>query len=948
MIFRSIGIWLCGWIYPIIPRIYAIFYSLSSAKFFNDEDSILDELSSNIYVLVSVVMLFIFSATFLSAIINPDIINDKKKGIGAMLKRAFIGIILIILIPFCFDEAYKIQNSVIDNHLVEKILVGIDYSDADTTTPGGNGGQVIAGTLLGSVLYPREDGIEVADDIGDLYSDMITKDIDNIDEFGDYINIAPAGNTTYKTAFEFQGLVAIIAGVGACYILLLFAMDMAVRLFTLAFYELTAPISVVAYMAIGDDQLKRWLSAVGKTLVDVYVRIAAMAFYIFLLSRLNSFLEGAEFQSVEWVGLLRVLLVIGMLIFVKKVPDLINSAFGFKIESKGGIGGRLGSMALAGGIAKKAWDKTKGALGRVATAPAALAGAGIGYGLGKLWNGTKNGKFQGLKNTKVGNALGHAGAYVGGGVKGAKKYHENSDYSKRAAANRELQRKQKAGENFRNMVNGSSEDEKALIDDEGNVMNKRGIATQNALKDSLKNDKNIDKNQRAATEGLMSAKSEQAAIEQMMKSREDIASALTAARDRSGMNQTQRDKLQELTRKFKSGGISNADFMNNLKELAKDGTLTGEDVKGIAGNLDKMNNTMNNTNVKVVDENGHVVGEKLMKDVITSEKGGFDRLKLTELKDKAADRVESAKSKYDKQVEVASESQKEAMERYVKTSEAADKRATWERMTYANVEEARAGGYSDDAKGTVYKTEMESYISSISSSGGSSGTGGSSGSSGSSSGGSSSGSSGSSSGGSSSGSSSGSSGSSSGGSSSGSSSGGSSSSSSSQDYSDDDIMDMMANAQIADAEARQIQQNATQQSDETGDFYDDIFDAQRGDDSTQVEDNSSPLFHNEEYEKIVNAAKNGTTSGTSGSSTYDVKQTENGTEITFHTVQGNDNTIIVDDQGHQIGNVDPDGKVTMIPNTDGTPRQQNNSSSNPLADSDDPFHDMMDIFDDEE
>ena len=942
MVLRSIGMWFCSWIYPIIPRLYAIFYSLSSATFFNDEDSILDELSSNIYVLVSVVMLFIFSATFLSAIINPDIINDKKKGIGAMLKRAFIGIILIILIPFCFDEAYKIQNSVIENHLVEKILVGIDYSDADTTTPGGNGGQVIAGTLIGSVLYPKEDGIEVTDDIGDLYSDMITKDIDNIDEFSDYINIAPAGNSSYKYAFEFQGLVAIIAGVGACYILLLFAMDMAVRLFTLAFYELTAPISVVAYMAVGDDQLKRWLKAVGTTLVDVYVRIAAMAFYIFLLSRLSSFLEGAEFENVEWIGLLRVLLVIGMLIFVKKVPDLINNAFGFKIESKGGIGGRLGSMALAGGIAKKAWDKTKGALGRVATAPAALAGAGIGYGLGKLWNGTKNGKFQGLKNTKVGNALGHAGAYVGGGVKGAKKYHENSDYSKRAAANRELQRKQKAGEDFRNMVHGYSEDGNALIDDEGNVMNKRGIATQNALKDSLKNDNNIDKNQRAATEGLMSAKSEQAAIEQMMKSREDIASALTAARDRSGMNQAQRDKLQELTRKFKSGGISNAKFMDDLKEMAKDGTLTSEDVKGIAGNLDKMNNTK----VKVVDENGHVVGEKLMSEVITSEKGGFDRLKLTELKDKAADRVESAKSKYDKQVEVASESQKAAMERYIKTSEAADKRATWERMTYANVEEAREGGYSDDAKGTAYKTEMENYIDLLTSSGnggsnGSSGNGGSGGSSGN---GGSSGSSGSSSGGSSSGSS----GSNSGGSSSGSSSGGSSSSSSSQDYSDDDIMDMMANAQIADAEARQIQQNATQQSDETGDFYNDIFDAQRGDDSTQVEDNSSPLFHNEEYEKIVNAAKNGTTSGTSGSSTYDVKQTENGTEITFHTVQGNDNTIIVDDQGRQIGNVDPDGKVTMIPNTDGTPRQQNNSSSNPLADSDDPFHDMMDIFDDEE
>ena len=945
MIFRSIGIWLCGWIYPIIPRLYAIFYSLSSAKFFNDEDSILDELSSNIYVLVSVVMLFIFSATFLSAIINPDIINDKKKGIGAMLKRAFVGIILIILIPFCFDEAYKIQNSVIENHLVEKILVGIDYSDADTTTPGGNGGQVVAGTLLGSVLYPREDGIEVTDDIGDLYSDMITKDIDNIDEFGDYINIAPAGNSKYKTAFEFQGLVAIIAGIGACYILLLFAMDMAVRLFTLAFYELTAPISVVAYMAVGDDQLKRWLNAVGATLIDVYIRIAAMSFYIFLLSRLNSFLEGAEFQSVEWVGLLRVLLIIGMLIFVKKVPDLINGAFGTKLKTQGGIGGRLGQMALAGGIAKKAWDKTKSALGRAALAPAALAGAGIGYGANKLWNGNETGKFKGLKNTKVGNAIGHAGAYVGGGLKGAKKYHDNSQYVK----DKKAEKAAAVHDNFRKKLNTTAGGTDEIMNKYGQIADGRGEEAHDAIRKQVKGDNVLSNKQAQKTQELMDAKSYNASLDQIKGSKTKITEKLQEEAN-GAKSDAARRRIQDLETDFNAGNLSADEFAQNIKQMVKDKVIAASTGKVITTNLDKITNTIDN-NKELFAEHG-----------VNFEKDG--KLKVNATKNAIADAerlVAEAQSSYDEVLNSASAEAKATMKEYISTSDRIDKKVKYERSHKkegSTREQYHTDEIYNEREGQIGTTSSSSSGGSSGGSSGSSSTGGSSGgSSGSSStGGSSGGSSGSSSSGGSSGSSSGSSstggnsGSSSGSSSTGGSSG-SSSSSSSQDYSDQDIMDMMSNAQIADAENTKIQQ----QTDATGDFYQDVFDAQYADSTSNDSQNGGTqssvddqLFRNDDYAKIVNNVKNGTTSGTYGSSTYDAKQTENGTEITFHTIQGNDSTIIVDDQGFQTGNVDSDGKVTMIPNADGTPRKPNRSSDDTHNSSGNEWQDMMDLYDDED
>lgn len=732
---RSFCMDICEAIYKSIPKIYSIFYNIASARFFSEDDSIIEELSSNMYVLVSVIMLFIFSATFLSAIINPDIINDKKKGIGALIKRSFIGIILIILIPFGFDELYEIQTHVLSNNLVEKVIVGIDYGDEETAKNGGNGGQVIAGTLIGSFIYPKKDGIEVAEQISDVYAEMITTDINKIEEFGPYINIAPV-NGEYEYALEFDKLLAIVAGIGAFYILLLFAMDMAIRLFTLAFYELTAPISVVAYMAIGDDQLKRWLKAVGTSLVDVYIRIAAMAFYVFLLSHLNTFLAQDQFKDQTWSYLLRALLVIGMLIFVKKVPDLINSAFGFKIESKGGIGGRLGSMAVAGGIAKKAWDKTKGALGtgvkRVAGLPIAAAGAGIGWGANKLWNGGKN--FQGLKNTKagrvmsnIGNAAGHAGAYMKGGVKGVKDYHKNSELSQEHAKQRALEREKaqqnRKSENFRRKVQAAGGGNDVLLDEEGSVMNKQGIKTQKALRNSLSNERSLNSDQRDATANLMDANSQKASIDKFMKARDDVAKAFESAQTKTGLTTEQINELENLKKQFKSGSISNGDLMSKLEGMVANGTMTHETAKGIAGGIDKMTNTMNNTKVKVVNSEGQVVGEKLMAEVVTSDAGGFNRQAITELKSKSEKRAEKAKAAYDKELEVASASQKEVMESYKSTSEDADNRATWERETYADAKDENAKYTEENKKnGSKNKDRAAQFIVHSTTSGGSSGS----------------------------------------------------------------------------------------------------------------------------------------------------------------------------------------------------------------------------------
>lgn len=416
-LFRKIAIYLCKPIYCLIVYMYKIFYNIATTRFLQSE--IVQEISANIYTLVSVVMLFAFSVTILSAIVNPDLLSDGKKGVKAVFKRAIIALMLIVVIPFAFDELYKIQETIMKNSLIEKIVVGIEYncnsSDKSKCEAGGNGGQVIAGTLMSAVLYPDDemadaDGNVVSVGVSEYYSKMIAEDLPKyIGAVAKNINataINPENaniSNDEAYAFKFNGLIAIVVGLVTVYILVIFAIDVAVRVFKMAFMELTAPISIVSYVAAGDKILSSWFKELGKTYAELFVRVAAIAFYLFLVSNLSSFME--QFKNSDWTLVLKAFLMVGMLIFAKQVPDMIGKIFGVEIKSQGGIAGRLGNMAGVGKVAQNAW---KG-LTNVAKATPLLAGAGIGALAGKGVDllGRAGGKFAktGLGQKINGNAV---------------------------------------------------------------------------------------------------------------------------------------------------------------------------------------------------------------------------------------------------------------------------------------------------------------------------------------------------------------------------------------------------------------------------------------------------------------------------------------------------------------------------------------------------------------
>lgn len=664
-VLRQLFIWICTPIYKLIPTIYDVFYKLANHRFF--EDDTIEQLSSNIYVLVSVVMLFVFSANLLAAIVNPDLMNDKKKGVGALFKRSILGIMLIVLTPLLFDKAYDIQKNVMDKSLIEKVLVGINYTDEENK--GGNGGQVIAGTLINSVLYPIEDNIEVSEDISKEYSKMVSEDISYISDVADHINIAPTDGS-HKFAFEFEYLVALIAGGICLYMLLIFAFDMAVRAVKLAFLELTAPISIISYIAAGDDVLKKWFGEVGKTFLDVFMRIACMAFYIFMIANLDGFIN-----RVNGNWFVKVLLLVGMLIFVKQLPDFINKIFGVNIQSKGGISGRLSAMSGVGTVAKNAWDKTRKTLGNTVKLAGATAIGATGYGLYKGADKISGGRVGELRkniaNATPVRAIGtglkavSSGVSAGGGIKGSKeliKSYKDSNYGKQKLT-------EKQGKELSKLTKLANLNELGKVIDNDNGLSLIQEGTNNLLK-KINNDFGLTSSQKEAIKGKIFADQINSLSKKAKESNEKITSQFDTMIANSINNPKVNNELKALKDGYMNGNMKLDNVTARLKKMSELGEIGTAEANNIIANANKLNSV--SSAISDIASNTDSTLGKFMKEnqlsTFIDDEGKLKSVKIGILSGATETYASNAKTEYEKLTSTASEVNKLAMERYDKTA----------------------------------------------------------------------------------------------------------------------------------------------------------------------------------------------------------------------------------------------------------------------------------------
>ena len=219
-----------------------------------------------------------------------------------------------------------------------------------------------------------------------------------------------AGKTYY--VFSYMPFISMIVPLVFVFILLSFTIDVAVRAVKLAVLRLIAPIPIISYMdpkGSKDSAFNSWVKTLTSTYLDLFIRLAAVYFAIFLIQ--DMIVNGVVINNGSGViGIISLILIwIGIFVFAKQAPKFIKDVLGLKgdggkifggfgelgaaLGMGAGIAGSIGS-GIAGYRASKMADETRASLGENVDPNSALNKgkhllAGIAGGFGGGYAGVK-------------------------------------------------------------------------------------------------------------------------------------------------------------------------------------------------------------------------------------------------------------------------------------------------------------------------------------------------------------------------------------------------------------------------------------------------------------------------------------------------------------------------------------------------------------------------------
>lgn len=310
-------------LYKLIGSAFQIFNILSEARLFSSET--IGRFTSRVYLIVSVVMLFILAYSFLTVIINPDNMTKGNSSPGKIVKNILVALVVLVFTPTAFNYAYGFQTSLIKNNVVGKIVIGADKSD-DIYAMSGE----FATTVFTGSYYLAEEHSEEAE----LYYNtavMSSKLENNIGAFVDTIPYVQTGD------IEYNYVISTIVGAFVLYILVTFVFDLGLRAVKLAFLELFAPVPALLYMIPGKEKsLNTWFKDTLQTFFEVFVRIGILFFCIYLIAEVDRSIDNIlGFNQVSGFmvrNICRIFVIIGILLFAKQAPQLICDILGIKNE----------------------------------------------------------------------------------------------------------------------------------------------------------------------------------------------------------------------------------------------------------------------------------------------------------------------------------------------------------------------------------------------------------------------------------------------------------------------------------------------------------------------------------------------------------------------------------------------------------------------------------------
>lgn len=336
--------------------------------------TVLDEVRNRVYALIGIIMFFKLTVSFITYLFDPDLLLEKKKGVTAVLKSLFTSIAILILLPFMFNFLYRAQtvfmpvvprlfsnnNEVPDGQTKEFD----DYIDKSSD-------EMTAG-IIRPFFRPREDNGE-----------PVAKEIENMDDFKKAITETKGG----KYAYEGNFFVAMIGAILAFIMLVFITFEVSKRVFKMLILELIAPIPVMARVSNtkGEEVFNNYIKMLTGVFLEIFIQIGSIYFMLFIMHYLNTglFEEWGANLSFLRVAYIKVVLIIGLIMFAKEIPEFVTKALGINFNTKG-LANMIGKATGAlGGAATRGLGSLVRGGGLAGTAEAVLSGAKEGYQSGK-------------------------------------------------------------------------------------------------------------------------------------------------------------------------------------------------------------------------------------------------------------------------------------------------------------------------------------------------------------------------------------------------------------------------------------------------------------------------------------------------------------------------------------------------------------------------------------
>lgn len=375
-LFRSFFYFIDSVVYGFIGDVYDLFETVSTTTILSQPQ--IAQVADRIYDLLAIFMIFKVTLSLITYVVSPDSFNDKSSGIGSLTRNVVLVLALLVLTPYLFNYAFQLQNIVLKDNIIPKLVFGDDKITDDTLNTGDTMAYIAMSAFFTPDTLVVPDCVDLYDSdyaevrlsptcagityVDDAYSwtytgetglshilknnskDFTEDDLDNYIAGVNYQNVglmfresllnARTDDKQYIMSYKY--LFSTVIGVVIILLLISFSMDIAVRSIKLSFLQMVSPVPIISYIdpkSGKDGMFKKWYKMCFSTYLSLFIRLFVIYFAIYIIDlvgklQFTNMLDGSK----QTGKLLSLFIIIGALMFAKQLPKILEN-LGIKLDS---------------------------------------------------------------------------------------------------------------------------------------------------------------------------------------------------------------------------------------------------------------------------------------------------------------------------------------------------------------------------------------------------------------------------------------------------------------------------------------------------------------------------------------------------------------------------------------------------------------------------------------